>query len=110
MSCIPDTCPTHPSSAAAQIVVSGILEHPFDLAVFGDYIFWTDWVDLAVGRAEKRTGRHATFLLKDRAKPMGIVAVSREATACESAARRRQAWAGTGAGTFLCVPALSFAV
>ncbi|KAF0300268.1 Prolow-density lipoprotein receptor-related protein 1 [Amphibalanus amphitrite] len=67
-----------------EIVVSGVLKHPFDLAVFGDYIFWTDWVHLAIGRAEKRTGRHATFLLKDMAKPMGIVAVSKEATACPS--------------------------
>ena len=72
-----------------QIVVSGFLKHPFDLAVFGDYIFWTDWVHLAIGRAEKRTGRNPTFLLKDMAKPMGIVAVSKEATACECFEGRR---------------------
>ena len=68
-----------------QVVLSGFVKHPYGLAVHGDHVFWTDWVHLAIGRAEKLAGRHPTLLLEDMARPMGIVAVSREAAACESA-------------------------
>ena len=60
------------------------MQHPYGLAVFGDYVFWTDWVHHAVGRAEKRRGRQAKFIIREgMGQPMGIVAVSREALKCE---------------------------
>ncbi|XP_037085520.1 prolow-density lipoprotein receptor-related protein 1-like [Pollicipes pollicipes] len=67
-----------------EVILSGTPSHPFDVAVFGEHIFWTDWVRHAVGRADKRAGRDPSFILRDVAQPMGIVAVSREASACPS--------------------------
>lgn len=65
------------------MVLSGTPSHPFDLALFGDFLFWTDWVRRGIGRAEKRSGRGATFIRRDVPQPMGIVAISRDASACE---------------------------
>lgn len=53
-------------------------QHPFDLAVYGDYIFWTDWVSHSVVRANKYTGSNVTTLRKNIARPMGIVAVAND--------------------------------
>uniref|UniRef100_A0A8C7E883 EGF-like domain-containing protein n=1 Tax=Nothoprocta perdicaria TaxID=30464 RepID=A0A8C7E883_NOTPE len=36
--------------------------HPFGLAVYGDYIFWTDWVRRAVQRANKYVGTDMKLL------------------------------------------------
>ncbi|KAF4524352.1 hypothetical protein B566_EDAN007528 [Ephemera danica] len=37
-------------------------QHPFDMAVYGDFIFWTDWVMHAVIRANKHTGEDVVRL------------------------------------------------
>ncbi|TKS77601.1 Prolow-density lipoprotein receptor-related protein 1 [Collichthys lucidus] len=53
--------------------------HPFGLAVYGDYIFWTDWVRRAVLRADKYTGGDMKVLRADiPQQPMGIVAVAND--------------------------------
>uniref|UniRef100_A0A668U5R0 EGF-like domain-containing protein n=1 Tax=Oreochromis aureus TaxID=47969 RepID=A0A668U5R0_OREAU len=58
--------------------------HPFGLAVYGDYIFWTDWVRRAVLRAEKYTGADMKVLRADiPQQPMGIVAVANDTNSCE---------------------------
>uniref|UniRef100_A0A8V5GXQ8 Uncharacterized protein n=1 Tax=Melopsittacus undulatus TaxID=13146 RepID=A0A8V5GXQ8_MELUD len=41
--------------------------HPFGLAVYGDYIFWTDWVRRAVQRANKYVGTDMKLLRSQRA-------------------------------------------
>ncbi|CAL1298011.1 unnamed protein product [Larinioides sclopetarius] len=53
-------------------------QHPFDLAVYGDFIFWTDWVSHAVMRADKYTGNNVVTLRKNIARPMGIVAIAND--------------------------------
>ncbi|GBM25321.1 Low-density lipoprotein receptor-related protein 1, partial [Araneus ventricosus] len=53
-------------------------QHPFDLAVYGDFIFWTDWVSHAVLRADKYTGNNVVTLRKNIARPMGIVAIAND--------------------------------
>lgn len=59
--------------------------HPFGLAVYGDYIFWTDWVRRAVLRAEKYTGADMKVLRADiPQQPMGIVAVANDTNSCKS--------------------------
>lgn len=61
--------------------------HPFGLAVYGDYIFWTDWVRRAVLRADKYTGRDMKVLRADiPQQPMGIVAVANDTNSCECSA------------------------
>lgn len=58
--------------------------HPFGLAVYGDYIFWTDWVRRAVLRADKYTGGDMKVLRADiPQQPMGIVAVANDTNNCE---------------------------
>ncbi|KAL9703738.1 hypothetical protein quinque_007256 [Culex quinquefasciatus] len=50
-------------------------KHPFAMAVYGDLLFWTDWILHAVIRANKYSGSDVVWLRKDIARPMGIVAV-----------------------------------
>ncbi|XP_076313100.1 LDL receptor protein 1 isoform X3 [Tachypleus tridentatus] len=57
-------------------------KHPFDLAVYGDYVFWTDWVAHAVLRASKYTGGGVHVLRKNIARPMGITAVAEDSNDC----------------------------
>uniref|UniRef100_A0A8C5MM23 EGF-like domain-containing protein n=1 Tax=Leptobrachium leishanense TaxID=445787 RepID=A0A8C5MM23_9ANUR len=53
--------------------------HPFGLAVYGDYIFWTDWVRRAVQRANKYVGSDLKLLRADiPQQPMGIIAVAND--------------------------------
>ncbi|XP_035377067.1 low-density lipoprotein receptor-related protein 1 isoform X2 [Electrophorus electricus] len=57
--------------------------HPFGLAVYGEYIFWTDWVRRAVLRADKY-GRDMKLLRADiPQQPMGIIAVAKDTNSCE---------------------------
>ena len=39
-----------------QILVKSAAEHPFDLAVYDEFLFFTDWVLQAVVRINKITG------------------------------------------------------
>lgn len=65
--------------------------HPFGLAVYGDYIFWTDWVRRAVLRAEKYTGADMKVLRADiPQQPMGIVAVANDTNSCKSLHQMRK--------------------
>jgi len=64
------------------VLLAKIPQHPFDLTVYGDYIFWTDWLARAVLRANKYTGSDLLVLRKNVPKPMGIVAVAKDADTC----------------------------
>lgn len=67
-----------------QVVLKNEPVHPFGLAVYGDYIFWTDWVRRAVLRADKYTGGDMKVLRADiPQQPMGIVAVANDSNSCE---------------------------
>lgn len=67
-----------------QVVLENEPVHPFGLAVYGDYIFWTDWVRRAVLRADKYTGGDMKVLRADiPQQPMGIVAVANDTNSCE---------------------------
>lgn len=67
-----------------QVVLKNEPVHPFGLAVYGDYIFWTDWVRRAVLRADKYTGGEMKVLRADiPQQPMGIVAVANDTNSCK---------------------------
>lgn len=51
--------------------------------MYGDYIFWTDWVLHAVIRANKYTGEDVVWLRKEVPRPMGIIAVANDTNDCE---------------------------
>uniref|UniRef100_A0A452GR76 EGF-like domain-containing protein n=1 Tax=Gopherus agassizii TaxID=38772 RepID=A0A452GR76_9SAUR len=62
--------------------------HPFGLAVYGDYIFWTDWVRRAVQRANKYVGTDMKLLRVDiPQQPMGIIAVANDTNSCKGTGR-----------------------
>lgn len=59
-----------------------ITHHPFDIAVYGNYLFWTDWVLHAVLRVNKFSGDDVVVLRKDVQRPMAIVAVTNDTNDC----------------------------
>ncbi|XP_055692338.1 low-density lipoprotein receptor-related protein 1 [Lutzomyia longipalpis] len=59
-------------------------KHPFSMAVYGDLLFWTDWVLHAVIRANKYSGSDVVFLRKDIGRPMGIVVVQNTTQDCSA--------------------------
>lgn len=72
-----------PGRFPLQVLLKNEPVHPFGLAVYGDYIFWTDWVRRAVLRADKYTGGDMKVLRADiPQQPMGIVAVANDTNNC----------------------------
>ena len=57
-------------------------QHPFDLAVRGRFLFYSDWVLHAVVRVDKRTGEEVTWLRKNIPRPMSIIAVGEPEFEC----------------------------
>uniref|UniRef100_A0A4W5QCD1 EGF-like domain-containing protein n=1 Tax=Hucho hucho TaxID=62062 RepID=A0A4W5QCD1_9TELE len=56
----------------------------FGLAIYGNFLFWSDWVQRAVVRSNKYTGGDIKVLRVDIPnQPMGIVAVSNNTNNCE---------------------------
>lgn len=72
-----------------QVILKSEPVHPFGLAVYGDYIFWTDWVRRAVQRANKYVGTDMKLLRVDiPQQPMGIIAVANDTDSCKDALQR----------------------
>ena len=64
-------------------VLQSQADHPFDLAVHGQHLFFTDWVHQAVVRIDKRTGDNRLVVQEDmKNKPMGIIAASDDSDQC----------------------------
>lgn len=57
-------------------------KHPFAMAIYGDNLFWTDWILHAVIKCNKHSGGDVIFLRKDVGRPMGIIAVQDSAQNC----------------------------
>ncbi|XP_023231135.1 low-density lipoprotein receptor-related protein 1B-like [Centruroides sculpturatus] len=68
--------------AGKKVLLTEDPQHPFDLAIYGDYLFWTDWLVHAVLRANKYTGSDVVILRKNIARPMGIIAVANDTNDC----------------------------
>ncbi|CAH0696500.1 unnamed protein product [Spodoptera exigua] len=66
-----------------HVVTRTSTEHPFDLAVAGPWLYWTDWLAHGVFRADKRAGG-ATALRRDVPRPMAILAVLPQHQTCSS--------------------------
>ena len=59
-------------------------KHAFGLAVYGDFIYWTDWIHRGVLRVNKYTGTDFYWLKKNIPRqPMGIVAVAPDTDDCK---------------------------
>ena len=46
--------------------------HPFAISVFEDFVYWTDWMTMAVHRAHRLTGLQHTVLLNSSHRLMGL--------------------------------------
>ena len=46
-----------------KIIMDQILPHPFGLTILGDYLYWTDWQEHTVERAEKISGNDRRVLI-----------------------------------------------
>lgn len=57
-------------------------KHPFAIAVYGELLFWTDWVLGAVMRANKYSGTDVAYLRRGVERGMGIVAVQNTTREC----------------------------
>ncbi|KAG7259673.1 hypothetical protein CRUP_013126 [Coryphaenoides rupestris] len=62
----------------------------FGLAIYGDFIFWSDWARQAVLRSNKFTGGDTKVLRANIPQPMGIVAVASDTNNCELSPCRHQ--------------------
>uniref|UniRef100_A0AAR2M5Q5 EGF-like domain-containing protein n=1 Tax=Pygocentrus nattereri TaxID=42514 RepID=A0AAR2M5Q5_PYGNA len=56
----------------------------FGLALYGEFLFWSDWEQHAVMRSDKLTGADVTVLRADSPQqPMGLAAVANDTHSCE---------------------------
>ncbi|XP_055870134.1 low-density lipoprotein receptor-related protein 1-like isoform X4 [Biomphalaria glabrata] len=66
------------------VIVTSIPQHSFGLAVYGDFLYWTDWLLRAVIRANKYDGSRVTWLKQNIPRqPMGIIAVANDTDDCK---------------------------
>lgn len=66
-----------------QIIITTIPQHSFGLVIYGEYLFWTDWMLRAVVRANKYDGTGVVWLRKNlERQPMGIIAFANDSADC----------------------------
>ena len=62
--------------AGRRVIIGGSLRHPFGLSVLGDYIYWTDWEQNSVERANKFTGEDNRLLMINHENLMSVETVN----------------------------------
>lgn len=48
-----------------QVVLEGIVKHPYGLAVFEDRIYWSDWSTRGIESCDKFTGKNHHTMVKE---------------------------------------------
>lgn len=67
-----------------MVIVTAVPRHSFALAVYGNFIYWTDWMLKAVLRANKYDGSGITWMRNRISRhPMGIIAVANDTDDCK---------------------------
>ena len=61
-----------------RILLDDTVPHPFGLTLLGDYIYWTDWWENVVQRANKINGEDRTILMAHLTDLMGVKAARTE--------------------------------
>lgn len=64
-----------------KVIISQILPHPFGLSILGEYIYWTDWEENTVERANKITGENRRVLVGHLEGLMSVQATRTRPTA-----------------------------
>lgn len=68
------------------ILAQSAPQHPFSIAVFEDFIFWSDWTLHGVLRANKYSGNDVTFLSRDVEQPLGLFVAQEPIRNCSNSA------------------------
>ena len=55
-----------------RVVLSGGISHPFAITVFEDFMYWTDWRDRAIYKADKFSGSGKVAVSQRHYFPMDI--------------------------------------
>ena len=74
------------------LLKDGILLHPFGLTSIDDQLYWTDWYNPVVYRADKKTASNANILVSGLYQPMDIHAYDRNKTLPGKALLQTQVW------------------
>lgn len=64
------------------VLIAALPQHPFALAVWKNYVFWTDWLARGVFKADKYTGQQAMQIKKVAQRLMGIAVASPDEHKC----------------------------
>lgn len=64
-----------------HVVLKGTPQHPFAIAVYQDYIFWTDWMVHGVFRINKNAP-NKMVKYREGDRPMGIIVVAPDSENC----------------------------
>ena len=59
-------------SKRRTILKSGLIKHPFGMAIFEDYLYFTDWSPGYIRRLSRRDGSSKMVYREQLTKPMGI--------------------------------------
>lgn len=54
-------CSVFPAGQDREVIADD-LPHPFGLTQYQDYIYWTDWSQRSIGRANKTSGQNRTII------------------------------------------------
>ena len=55
-------------------ILDELIPHPFGFTLLGDHLYWTDWQDRSIERANKVTGEDQEVLVSGRYIVMGVKA------------------------------------
>lgn len=57
-----------------RVIYEMVANQPYGLAVFEDYVYWTDWITAAIHRVDKFGRGKDIKLISQLYRPMGIIA------------------------------------
>uniref|UniRef100_A0A8C7X7I9 Low density lipoprotein receptor-related protein 1Bb n=1 Tax=Oryzias sinensis TaxID=183150 RepID=A0A8C7X7I9_9TELE len=70
--------------SSRHVIVKSGAGNFYGLAIYGDFVYWSDWTRRAVLRSNKYTGGDTKVLRADMPhQPMGIIAVAKDTNNCE---------------------------
>nr|CAD7447975.1 unnamed protein product [Timema bartmani] len=53
-----------------RVILKGVVDHPYAIAVFEDRVYWSDWQDKEIESCNKFTGKNHTVVLKIKKNPI----------------------------------------
>lgn len=66
------------------VLISATPQHPFALAIWENYIFWSDWLAKGIFKADKYTGKQSMLIKKVAPRPYGIAVAAPDTFTCNN--------------------------